>query len=190
MNYIKINFLNYKFKKFPKIKIFLDGDLLEEVNFDKDSQLITIPTELDNGNHTLEIEHFDKTSKDTQIINGKISADTKFTIKSITIDNFEIPTSLLYLSEFKPNWKNLVKPKNFPDVLRQSFTIGPNGTWKFKFETPIEDWLIKDRKEKNEKIKNIKTYESYEVSTESVIDYILTEKDIKLVKEIKQLLNE
>lgn len=190
MNHIEINFINFNFKKFPKVKIYIDGDLLEEVHFHKHNQQVRIPTELNYGKHTLEIEHFDKTSKDTQIINGKISADTKFTIKSINIDDFDIPTSLLYLSEFKPNWKNLVKPKNFPDVLRQSFTIGPNGTWKFKFETPIEDWLIKDRKEKNEKIKNIKTYESYEVSTESVIDHILTEKDIKLIKEIKQLLHE
>lgn len=190
MNHIKIDFINYKFRRFPKIKIFVDGDLIEEMHFDKEKQSVDIPVALDNGKHILEIEHFDKTSRDTQIKNSEIIADTKFTIKSITIDDFDLPSSLLYCCEFRPTWKNLHKPKDFPDVLHQSFTIGPNGVWKFNFETPTEDWLIKNRRKNNEEIKNIITYESYEVSPHSTMDYILTDRDRELINEIKELLNE
>ena len=190
MNHITIDFTTYKFKRFPKIKIYVDDDLIEEIQFDKEQQLINIPVALEDGNHLLEIEHFDKTSRDTQIKDGKIVADTKFTIRSVVIDKFDLPSSLMYLCEFTPNWKDLHRPIDFPDVLPQSFTIGPNGTWKLEFETPIENWLIKNKKANNEKLKNIITYESYEISPHSVIDYILTEKDHKLIKEIKELLNE
>lgn len=191
MNHITIVFKNYKFRRFPKIKIYVDDDLIEEVHFDKEEQSMHIPVALDNGKHILEIEHFGKTSRDTQVKDGKIVADTKFTIKSVVVDNFEFSSSLLYLCEFRANWKDLHKPTEFPDVLRQSFTIGPNGTWRLPFETPIEDWLIQRRIKENEKIKNnIVTYDSYEISTHSTTDYILTEKDHQTIKEIKELLNE
>ena len=191
MNYIVIDFKNYRFKRFPKIKIYVDDDLIEEVHFGQEEQTVSIPVALEDGKHILEIEHFDKTSRDTQIKDGNIIADTKFTITSVSIDDFDLPFSLLYRCEFRADWKDLHKPENFPEVLYQSFTIGPNGRWHLPFETPVDDWLIKRRMEDNEKIKNnIVTYESYEVSPYSTIDYILTEKDHQLIKEIKELLNE
>ena len=191
MNHITIDFKNYKFKRFPKVNIYVDDDLIEEVHFDKDEQSVHIPVALEDGKHILEIEHFGKTSRDTQVKDGKIVADTKFTIKSIVVDDFNFFSSLLYQCEFRANWKDLDKPKDFPDVLTQSFTIGPNGTWRLPFETPIDDWLIQRRIEENKNIKNnIITYDSYNISPHSTSDYILKKKDHQTIKEIKELLNE
>ena len=67
MNYIVIDFKNYRFKRFPKIKIYVDDDLIEEVHFGQEEQTVSIPVALEDGKHILEIEHFDKTSRDTQI---------------------------------------------------------------------------------------------------------------------------
>lgn len=153
MNNIEINFKNYKFKRFPKVKIYVDRELIEEVQFDKEEQTVRVLVALEDGKHTLEIEHFDKTSRDTQIKDGNIVADTKFTINSIVIDDFDFSSSLLYQCEFRANWKDLDKPKDFPDVLSQSLTIGPNGIWRLPFETPIDDWLIQCKIEENERMK-------------------------------------
>lgn len=194
MNYITINFKNYKVKRFPKIKIHIDGDQVEEVHFEKEQQDVKIPIALMDGKHTLEIEHFDKTSRDTLVRDNEIIADTKFTITSIEIDTYKIPITMLYSCIFKPDWINLHKPKNFPEVLKQSFTVGPNGIWSLNFETPVDDWIINWRRNSIKKIreqsKNIVSYESYEISPHSDVSYFLQDKDIKLIKEIKELLNE
>lgn len=190
MNQITINFQNFKFKRFPKIRIHVDNDLIEEIQFNKPIQSVCIPMELEDGRHKLEIEHFDKTSKDTEVQNGNIVSDTKFTITSISIDKFDLPISLLYTCEFIPDWKNLSRPKNFPKILKQSFTVGPNGIWSMFFQTPVENWLINEWKTEQEKIKNMVTYQSYEVSPHSMINYKLTEKDNKVIKEIKAMLND
>lgn len=189
MNHIKIEFYNYKFKRFPKVRIYVNSDLMEEIHFHDAHQSVCFPIDLANGQHKIEIEHFDKTSADTKMVNGTISSDTKFTIKSISIDNFDLPASLLRTCNFKPDWKNLSKPKNFPEILTQSFTIGPNGIWTLFFETPVENWLMRDWKIKQEKIRDTITYESYEISAHSTTHYKFDKKQKQLITEIKSLLN-
>lgn len=190
MTPIKICFQTHKVRNFPKVKIFVDDDLIEEVLFQKEEQLIELPLDLEQGKHKLEVEHFGKTSKDTIFKNNKIIKDMQFTIKSIEIGGLDLPTTVMYTSRFVPNWKDLDKPKGFPNELKQVFTIGPNGVWSIDFETPIEEWLIKKRKIENENIKNVVTYDSYEISPHSVVDYVLTDQDRKTIKEIKDLINE
>lgn len=187
---IKIDFKNSKHLEYPKIKIFVDQDLIEEVHFTEEYQSVIIPVDLEPGPHDLEIEHFNKTSRHTKVINDLIVADTKFKIVGLTMDGLEIPTTTLYSCVFVPSWKGLHRPENFPEVLKQALTVGPNGVWKFKFYTPVLDWLIKNRQEKNKVLKNIVSYDSYEPSSHSEIDYILTQEDKKMIKEIKALLND
>lgn len=184
---LKINFTCSKYKRWPKVKIFVDGDLLEEVHFSQIDEEVHMPLSLLDGEHILEIEHFDKTNNDTEYHNGKILQDTKFEITNINIFNYDIPYTPLLNCNFIPEWSKLTKPKNFAEELRQSRVIGPNGMWTFKFATPIEDWIINQRRKLNN-LHNVVTYESYEVDAFSVIDYQMTDEDRQLIKDIKELI--
>ena len=186
---IKISFINHKFRRYPKVKIFVDGDLLEEKSFTKSEETISIPVDLLDGNHILEIEHFDKTNKDTEFKDDKILRDTKFTIKNVSICSYDIPYTFFLNCSFKPDWHNLTKPNNFPNELKQSLTVGPNGVWTLNFTTPVDDWLINERKKQTlHSLEKMVTYDSYEPSEHSVIDYQLTDKDKQLIKDIKELI--
>ena len=186
---LEILFKCWKYRKFPKIKIFVDGDLLEEVHFNSEQQAVKIPLSILDGEHVLEIEHFDKTSKDTKVAEAKIVEDTKFRIESVKINGYEIPYTPMLKCKFVPDWHYLVRPKNFPNVLKQVVEIGPNGVWNLPFTTPIEDYIINERRTSNkENLKKIVTYESYEPDPDSIIDYQMTAQDKQIIKEIKELL--
>lgn len=184
---LKIKFQCSKFKRWPKVKIFVDGDLLEEVHFTKKNEEVQMPLSLLDGEHLLEIEHFDKTNQDTEFHNGKILQDTRFEITNINIFDYDIPYTPLLNCNFIPEWSRLTKPNNMADQLPQSRVVGPNGTWSFKFGTPIEEWIINQRRKIND-LSNVVTYESYEVDAFSVIDYQMTDEDRQLIKEIKDLI--
>ena len=97
--FIEISFNNQKFLRYPKVKIFIDGDLLEEKTFEKQKETVTIPVDMIDGDHLLEIEHFDKTNRDTEYKNGEILRDTKFTIEKINICSYDIPYSFFLNQE-------------------------------------------------------------------------------------------
>ena len=145
MNTITINFKNRKYKRFPKVRIRIDGTLVDTVQFTKESESVTTPTALEEGKHVIEIEHFGKTSQDINFANGTLVADTEFTIESITIDDFKFFDYLLNLCEFRADWTGTEKPTGFPDVICHGRTVGPNGKWTLAFETPLGDWLIQRR---------------------------------------------
>jgi hypothetical protein len=186
---IQITFINEKFKRYPKVKIFIDGDLLEEKEFTAEKETVKIPIDLLDGKHKLEIEHFDKTNSDTEFKNNSILRDTKFKIENINICSYDIPYTFILKSQFRPDWSKLTKPKDFPDLLKQSLIVGPNGIWSLFFETPVDDWLINERKKATlNKLEKTVTYDSYEPSEDSIIDYQLTDFDRQLMKEIKELI--
>tara|TARA_Y100001937_G_scaffold61578_1_gene84314 strand:+ start:1725 stop:2285 length:561 start_codon:yes stop_codon:yes gene_type:complete len=184
---LKINFECFKYKRWPKVKIFVDGDLLEEVHFSQQYEDVQMPLSVLEGEHLLEIEHFDKNNNDTQYVNGEILQDTKFEIKNINIFDYDIPHSPLLSCNFVPEWSRLTRPKNFADQLPQTRVVGPNGIWSFRFCTPIEDWIINQRRKINN-LNNVVTYESYEVDSFSVIDYQMTDEDRQLIKDIQELI--
>lgn len=185
---LELHFRCHKYKRYPKIKIHVDGDQLEEVHFSNDREVVKVPLSIIDGEHLLEIEHFGKTSDDTKFVNGKIEIDTKFEVTKVSIQDFDIPYTNLLACRFLPDWKNLHRPDNFPDVLKQSLIVGTNGTWSLAFATPIEDWIINQRRKLNRQ-NNVITYESYEIDPWSVIDYQLTAEDRKLIEEIKNLIS-
>ena len=191
---LEIIFKNTKVNRFPKIKIYIDEDLLEEIHFEHAVEYINIPIAQDNGPHQLRIENFGKTSNDTDFAEGKIIQDTTFTIEKLKIDGFEIPDDMLLKCVFYPNWSNLDKPSNFPDLLPQCRTIGPNGEWTFDFELPVEDWLITNLHMKHKKIKSSYAVETsqmdYELSPHSLLFHKLKDEDTEQIKRIKKLIHD
>tara|TARA_R110002073_G_scaffold241213_1_gene403069 strand:+ start:1791 stop:2306 length:516 start_codon:yes stop_codon:yes gene_type:complete len=171
--------------------VFVDQDQMEEVELSNDSQIVSFPIALEDGEHLLEIEHYGKTSDDTIATeDGIIIDDTYFVIESITIDQFDLPILILWTCTLVPDWTGLKKPEGFPSELAQVLEVGTNGVWKMPFYTPVSDWLIQRRKQRNKRLKDIPVYESYEISTHSMSDYILTDDDHKVISEIRNLLDE
>ena len=188
---LSIHFKSNKVHRYPKVKIFVDQDLMEVVELTSELQTVSFPIALEDGEHLLEIEHSGKTSDDTLVDeDDAIVDDTYFVVKNITIDKFDLPILVLWTSKLVPDWTGLERPDNFPDELPQVLEVGTNGFWKLPFYTPIADWFISRRKESTLQLKKIKLYESYEPSAHSVIDYQLTDEDFALIANIKELLND
>lgn len=185
---LEIHFKAWKFRKWPRVKIFVDGDLLEEKLLDSSDASLSIPFDLIDGEHILEVEHFGKTSKDTMVKDGEIVADTNFLINKIIVNSYELPSTLIRHCEFVADWTHHIKPEGMPDVFKQSCLIGPNGVWKLAFATPVDEWIIDQRRIQNSISKNTITYESYEPSPHSYIDYRLTDEDRQLIRDIKNLI--
>ena len=188
---LSIKFHANKVKRYPKLRIFVDQDQMEEVELSSNNQTISFPIDLEDGDHLLEIEHYGKTSADTiSTESGIIIDDTYFRIEEISIDQFDLPILILWTCTLIPDWTGLKKPEGFPNELSQVLEVGTNGMWKMPFYTPVSDWLINRRKQNNKKLKDVIVYESYEPSNHSVHDYILTAEDHTTIQEIKRLLNE
>ena len=185
---IEIKFRSWRYRKWPMVKIHVDGDLIEEKILDQDESILSFPIDLIDGEHLLEIEHFGKSSRDTKIKDGVIDRDTKFLIDTITINGLQLPFSLMRYCKFKADWQGFDRPPGMPDVFKQSCVIGPNGTWELPFATPIEEWIIDQRRIDRAKTNSTVTFESYEPSPHSTIDYKLSDQDKNLIKEIKELI--
>jgi len=184
---LNIKFKAQRFRKWPSVKIYVDGDLLEEKVLEGDEVIASIPFDLLDGDHTLEIEHFGKSSKDTRFENNEILADTKFLVDQVTINEYIVPSSLMCRCTFKADWAKFDKPLDMPSVFKQSVIVGPNGVWSLPFTTPIDDWIM-DQRSIDEGPKKIVTYESYEPSTDSTLYYKLTQEDRQIIKDIKELI--
>lgn len=188
---LSIKFAANKVKRYPKLKIFVDSDLMEDVQLLNDSETVTFPIALEDGEHFLEIEHYGKTSEDTIATeDGMIIEDTYFRIEAITIDDYDLPILVLWTCVLTPDWTGLEKPHGFPNELAQVLEVGTNGIWKMPFYTPVTDWLIQRRKASSDKLKDTTVFESYEPSTHSTLDYKLTEEDEAVIAEIKSMINE
>ena len=188
---LSITFKANKVNRYPKLRVFVDQDQMEEIELSNDSQTVSFPIALEDGEHLLEIEHYGKTSDDTIVTeDGMIIEDTYFRIEGITIDDYDLPILVLWTCVLTPDWTGLEKPHGFPNELAQVLEVGTNGIWKMPFYTPVTDWLIQRRKASSDKLKDTTVFESYEPSTHSILDYKLTEEDQAVIAEIKSMINE
>ena len=128
---LNIKFKAWRFRKWPLVKIYVDGDLLEEKVLEGHEVNASIPFELLDGDHTLEIEHFGKSSKDTRFENNEILADTRFLIDQVVINDYIVPSNLMRRCTFEADWTKFVRPSGMPAVFKQSGIVGPNGVWTF-----------------------------------------------------------
>jgi len=190
---LELLFTNTKVNQYPKIKIFVDEDLMEELQLSESQQLVKIPIAQSNGRHELRVEHFGKTNADTEFVGGKIINDTTFHVTDLTIDGFKISDEMLLDCQFIPDWNNLDKPGGFPDVLPQVRTVGPNGNWIFSFTLPVEDWLmqrIHSSANRTTESYAVKTGQmEYELSPHSTMYHKLDDSDYKQIARIKKLIN-
>jgi len=190
-NTLKISFISSECNGWPTVNIFIDDDLYEETCLNKENFEIEIPIQLEDRQHTLEIEHFGKRNKNTEIdAEGKIIRDMSFEIEKIEIQGLTVPDYMMRTNIFVPNWIDLTEPTNFPKFLRQSNRVGPNGIWSLQFKTPFADFLINRNLDKmlDDDKKALDTFESYEPGSHSDIHSKISEEEKKLFNDIKDLL--
>jgi len=105
----------------------------------KNEIIIDKTIKLDKGKHILSLEINGKNEANTSVdAQGNIVIDTLVTIKSLMIDEIEILPLMYNASYLQTFYIN-----NSPDECLHKLTeIGYNGTWEFKIETPLYDWLL------------------------------------------------
>ena len=116
----------------PKIRILVDNDIVQEYEFDQKTASIDISMDLMDGSHVLQIERYSKTDNNVLFVDGAILKDQSVELLDMFIDNVKLPDMFKYNSKFCYN--NLELPS--------TLLWGPNGVWSWKFKTPLLENLI------------------------------------------------
>ena len=136
MNILSLVFSASFCNGWPKIKVYLDEDLYQDHNFSKDSETVDVPLDLLDGLHTLKIELYNKSNRNTKVVDDIIVQDQLVTLENIKVDGVTVPKNFLYEGLYT---FNNVAP-------HRGLTWGINGHWSWNFQTPIIDWIIKQKK--------------------------------------------
>ena len=86
--------------------------------------------------NSLEIEHYDKKGKETLLDdNDEIISDRAIILRSVVLDEFEIPDLILHDRPFEIKWtsEQLKEDDNRPRSIKNNLYFGYNGTYKFEF---------------------------------------------------------
>jgi hypothetical protein len=116
----------------PKIRILIDNDIIQEYEFDQEIATIDLSMDLLDGEHVLEIERYDKTNNNIVFVDGMILQDQSVTLLDLYVDGVKLPDMFKYDGKFCYNDLEL------PGVLDW-------GVWTWKFAIPLLENLI-DRK--------------------------------------------
>ena len=141
MDFIKLELTATEYNGWPKCKFYIDSDLIEDYTFTTGRAEITLPVDLLDGEHSLIIELYDKTSRNTKFENNQIVQDQLVTLENIYINNIKLPNAIKYFGVYKFN----------DQTIPQGLTWGCNGQWTWVFETPIVTWVLDKKIEENEK---------------------------------------
>ena len=127
--------------KKPQFSIWLDDHVIIQTSISSESQQPhKFTCTIDEGEHTLKIRLENKSSSDTQIVNGEVTNDMILNIDDITIDDISLG-QLLWDAEYK-----LDKPQQYNGKeitqLDNCVNLGWNGTYVLKFTSPFYIWLL------------------------------------------------
>ena len=142
----KFTFSSQWFREAPKIKIYINETLLGDVSVtathnDEVKNIFEYKMKLDEGEHTLKLEYYNKIdSTDTKIDeDGSILDDHIFRIEDIEIDEI----SLGFVKEKNGLFYPLdAEKRKLPKVIPGLVNIGYNGTYEIKFTVPTYIWFL------------------------------------------------
>lgn len=149
---IKIKLKTYNNKiKGPSFRILCNGNLLDEKLCYMDSEYIkTFDIDIDKGLHSLSIEHFKKSPKDT-----KNKFDVAISLEELSFNGVKCSLVDLHDQFFTvTNWPYPIGKK-----IKNNLYFGYNGVYVYKFETPSLKYIIAQRKKYQKQITPLKTIE-------------------------------
>jgi len=130
MNHLRFEFSATYCNAWPKLRFYIDGDLYHDYHFEKEVGIVTLPVDLLDGSHQIEIELYDKTDHDTIVENDKIIKDQTVTLNTMYLDDVLLPELFLYRGRYEHSPNNI------------ALTWGIPGKWSFNFDTPIVTWAL------------------------------------------------
>ena len=127
--------------KKPQFSVWLDDHVIQQTEFQNQTQTISFERELSEGDHSLKIrlENKDQTT-DTVIENGEIVKDMLLNIDDITIDDISLG-NLLWSAEYHLDVPQQYQGKTITQ-LDNCVNLGWNGTYVLKFSSPFYIWLL------------------------------------------------
>lgn len=167
MNHLKFEFSATECNGWPNLQFFIDDDLYQDYEFLGPTAEVTLPIDLLDGEHLLEIELYGKTFENTKVENDQIIADQLVTLDCMYIDDIQLPDMFKYSGRYE----------HCPDQI--SLTWGINGKWSFEFATPIVPWAVTCKLNEENK------YNDYSVIT-SAHSYEKNNKLLEILDHIEQ----
>jgi len=122
--------------KGPSFKIFCDNVLLcEKINCKFDQYENTFDVELEKGKHSIRIQHFGKSPKDTDSTNKldvAVQLDT-LSFNSIRCSSIDLHQNYFYTSDW---------PYPVPKKIKDNLYFGFNGEYEYRFDTPSTAYVL------------------------------------------------
>jgi hypothetical protein len=142
----KFTFSSQWFREAPKIKIYINETLLDDVSVtaahdDEAKNIFEYKIKLNPGENTLKLEYYNKSNiTDTKIDeDGNILDDHIFRIEDIEIDEI----SLGFFKEKNGLFYPLdAEERKLPKAIPGLVNIGYNGTYELKFSVPTYIWFL------------------------------------------------
>ena len=130
--------------KKPKIKVYLNDNVIKTTTLSKEMNEITFTSDLSEGNHAIKIELYGKDNKQTVVnSSGEIEKDQLIDIKDIIIDGVQLGYLVWSKSYFEADKQN-PGYEHLPDRLFNFATIGYNGVFVLPFQVPTYIWLLEN----------------------------------------------
>lgn len=146
--------------KGPSFKIYCDNILIvENKNWQDSSYQGTFELDLDKGPHSLKIEHFGKSPKDTK---KESNLDVAIQLEELSFNG--IKCNLVDLHEnyfFTSNWPYPLEKK-----IKNNLYFGFNGYYQYNFDTPSITYVLKQKKKYQ---KNLSQIDSFEITEDQFI---------------------
>lgn len=133
----------------PELEVVLDGESIGQYSIDQPDYTIRFKqVMLFDQLHLLELHRSGKTNDQTQVIDGVPVKTQMLHIKTIKIDNIDLRNLIWHSSWFEPEypepWASEQRASGVEleeSVLGEVY-LGHNGIWKFKFTSPIYQFLV------------------------------------------------
>lgn len=135
MTQLTLCFLSTHCNGWPKIRISIDNDIIEEVDIASEHTEVHVPIDLLHGPHTFYVERYGKQSCNIEFADDRILKDQTVTLTGMRVDDVCLPDMFLYRSKFCFDQQ----------VISGGLTWGPNGVWLWEFESPLLTWLIDEK---------------------------------------------
>jgi len=169
MNVLTFKFRASEYNGWPKLRFCVDNDVLLEYDFDQEEGIVDLDLDLLDGEHILEIERYGKTTKNINFVDGKVLADQTVELLDIYIDNVKLAESFKFQGSFHYEGQEV----------QAGLLWGPNGKYFWNFQTPIIDWVVREKNRLREPTQDLITPGKPE-----------TEKVLKKLDEFEQALND
>ena len=140
-------------------KIIFNGEC--KPNHEKYHVIDTDITNFLQKQNQIIIEHYDKSGRETLVdSNGDIISDRALILRSIRVDDSQVPEVILHDKPFKINWtdEQLKETKDRPEHIKDNLYFGYNGVYKFTFsnDSAREHFINLIEKERIANVRNKK----------------------------------